>query len=77
MRKFLRNLFSGYFLVLLMLLVEIAVFFYMNFFLDDLIARIIGDESGNINVQVIVSLIYLTFKVFIFVVAVIIFFKIE
>lgn len=77
MKKFLRNLLSGYFLVLLILLLELAVFIYIQFFLEDTISMIIADNSqASETVKIWVSLVYLFLRVIIFVVALIIFFKI-
>ena len=76
MKKFLRNLFSGYFLVLLILLIEVAVFIFVQFFLDDLVARFVGSDATNEYIRAIIGLIYLLLRVIIFVIGVIIFFKI-
>ena len=77
MKKFLRNLFSGYFLVLLILLLELAIFVYIQFFMDDLVLRIVeANEMDKELVAIIVSLVYLALKLIIFIVALIIFFKI-
>ena len=74
MKKFLRNLFSGYFLVLLILLLELGIFIFIQFFLDDLILTIIGSENENLSI--ILSLIYLLLRLVVFIVAFIIFFRI-
>ena len=77
MKKFLRNLFSGYFLILLILLLELAVVIYVQFFLDDLISSIVEqNESSQTLVAIIVTLAYLGIKVIAFIVGLIIFFKI-
>ena len=77
MKKFFRNLLSGYFLVLLILLLELAVFIYIQFFLEDTISNFVTNENGaSETIRLWVSLIYLLLRVIIFVVAVIIFFKI-
>ena len=72
--KFLRNLFSGYFLVLIILLLEIGIFIFIQFFLDDAVLAIVGNADENL--QVILSLIYLLLRLVVFIVALIIFFKI-
>ena len=74
MKKFLRNLLSGYFLVILLLLLELGAFVVVQFFLEDIIAMIIGQT--NEFVSLIVTLTYLGLRVVIFIVAFIIFFKI-
>ena len=77
MKKFFRNLFSGYFLVLLILLIELGVFIFIQFFLDDFLTTFL--ESKNFDTDLIalnISLAYLLFKIIVFIVAFIIFFKI-
>ena len=74
MKKFFRNLFSGYFIVLIVLLLELAVFIFIQFFLDDFLIVVLG--TANEDVQVLISLIYLLLRAIIFVVAVLIFFRI-
>ena len=74
MKKFFRNLFSGYFLVLLILLLEIGIIVFIQFFLDDIIANAVGE--GNDNLSMIVMLLYLLCKLIAFIVALIIFFRI-
>ena len=76
MKKFLRNLFSGYFLVLLILLIELGIFIFIQFFLEDVLLAIIGNTEEVSDVGVIVSLIYLLLRLVIFIVSLIIFFKI-
>ena len=76
MKKFLRNLLSGYFLVLLILLIEIAVFIFVQFFMEDVILAVLGNDAANDTVKLILSLCYLVLRAIIFVVALIIFFKI-
>ena len=77
MKKFLRNLFSGYFLVLLILLIELAIFVYVQFFLDDTVAAILTDSKvGTEDLRLILSLIYLLLRFIVFIISVIIFFRI-
>ncbi len=77
MKKFFRNLLSGYFLVLLILLLELAVFVYVQFFMDDTISQIVEHYNGsNEMVSVWISLVYLLLRLIIFIVALVIFFKI-
>ena len=77
MKKFWRNLFSGYFLVLLILLLELAVVIYAQFFLDDLILSIVEkSEESNRLASLIVTIVYLSFRIIAFVVGLIIFFRI-
>ena len=76
MKKFLRNLFSGYFLVLLLLLIELGVFIFVQFFLDDLILDLAENQIASEEVAIWVSLAYLLLRLIIFIVALIIFFKI-
>ena len=76
MKKFFRNLFSGYFLVILILIIELAVVVYVQFFLDDTIAQLIGSDPTAETVTLIVTLVYLFIRLVIFIVALLIFFKI-
>ena len=77
MKKFFRNLLSGYFLVLLILSIELAVFIFIQFFLEDVVIQIVNDpDIGNDTIRGIIALIYIPLRVFIFVIAVTIFFKI-
>ena len=75
MKKFFRNLFSGYFLVILLLLIELGAFVAVQFFLEDIVTLIVG-QSNNDLVSSIVTLVYFGLRVLIFIVAFIIFFKI-
>ena len=75
MRKFLRNLFSGYFLILLLLLVELGVIIALQFFSDDIL-NAFGLEDGETLTKAVVVLGYLFFRLAVFIIAVIIFFKI-
>ena len=74
MKKILRGIFSGYFLILLLLLIEIGVFIVVQFFLDDILVLIMGEF--NFDVYFTVAIIYLVLKVIVFIVAFIIFFRI-
>ena len=77
MKKFWRNLLSGYFLVILILLIELAVFVYVQFFIDDTINYIVEQVGGtNEMAKTWISLVYLLLRAIIFIVAFIIFFKI-
>ena len=77
MKKFLRNLFSGYFLVLLILLIELGIFIVFQFYLDEIIVKIVGDESlATEDIRALISVIYLLARLAIFIIAVIIFFRI-
>ena len=77
MKKFLRNLFSGYFLVLLILLIELAAIVYIQFFLSDTINAILAKKDIESDVSaLIIGGNYIFLRIVSFVVAVIIFFKI-
>ena len=76
MKKFFRNFFSGYFLILIILLLELGVFVFVQFFLDDIVGEFITGDNAPELIRLAVTLIYLALRAFIFVVAVIIFFKI-
>ena len=74
MKKFFRNLFSGYFIVLIILLIELAVFIFIQFFLEDTLEFVLGKADGE--VQLLVIFIYLLLRVVIFFIALFIFFRI-
>ena len=77
MKKFFRNLFSGYFLVLLILVIELIAFVIVNFFMDDIVNAVItSDKITSDGVRIIIGLVYLLLRVVIFFVAFFIFFKI-
>ena len=76
MKKFLRNLFSGYFLVLLVLLLELAAIVYVQFFLKDTITSFLNKREKVDWVSVVTMLSYLLLRVASFIIALIIFFKI-
>ena len=68
MKKFWRNMLSGYFLVLLILLIEIGVLIFIQFFLDDVIIMVAGAQKED--VAFIISIVYLVLRAIIFVIAV-------
>ena len=78
MKKLLRNVFSGYLLILLLLLVEVAFLIFVEIYFDDLIRLIVTSLNWNVADEVItglgVSLGYILFRGGAYVVAVIIFF---
>ena len=74
MKKFLRNLFSGYFIVLIILLLELTIFIFIQFFLEDTIAFILGKAREDVKLTVI--LVYLLLRIVVFFVAFFIFFRI-
>ena len=76
MKKFIRNLLSGYFLIILILLIELAALVFVQFFLDDVISAFISSEKTSQDVAIIVTLIYLLLRVAIFFISLAIFFKI-
>ena len=77
MKKFFRNLFSGYFLCLLILVIELGAFIVFQFFFDDL-ANIVIDylEIDASWTQFVIGGIYFLLRFVIFLIALIIFFKI-
>ena len=76
MKKFLRNLFSGYFLIIIFLLLEIALLLFLQFGLDDYVMKWVGTDADITTVQAIAGLVYVGFRLFIFIITIIIFFKI-
>ena len=75
MKKFLRNLFSGYFLILLVLLLELGLLVTAQYFLDNLLETF-GIAEGDQLWKLWVALAYVLAKLIVFIVGVIIFFKI-
>ena len=77
MKKFTRNLFSGYFIVIIILLLELFAFIVVEFFLDEIVTSIVNDpEVGTEVIRDIVSLVYYTLRFAVFVISVLIFFRI-
>ena len=76
MKKFFRNLFSGYFFVLLFLLIEIGILLTLQFGLDDMVANALGDSADMNAVKLIVALSYLLIRLVGFIISVVIFFRI-
>ncbi len=74
MKKFWRNMLSGYFLVILVLLLEIGVIVAVTVFLDDIIALVAGKQKEE--VQAIVLLVWVVVRIIVFVIAFFIFFRI-
>ena len=66
MKKFIRNLLSGYLLVILMLLIELGIFVYIQFFFKDSISSIISSDSTSDYVKFIVSASYISFRLIMF-----------
>ena len=77
MKKFFRNLLSGYFLVLLLLLLEVAAIIVIQIFGDDIISYILSYFNLDKDLAgLFVVAGYLLFRLIVFIVALIIFFKI-
>ena len=72
MKKFLRNLFSGYFLIIIFLVLEIALLLFLQFGLDDYVMKWVGTDADITTVQAIVGLVYVGFRLFIFIITIII-----
>ena len=77
MKKFIRNLLSGYFLVILILILELAAVVVLQFYIDD-IAQVIVEKTGaNNDLATLITLFaYMGLRVLIFIISLIIFFKI-
>ena len=58
MKKFLRNFFSGYFLVLLMLLIEAGVLLFIQFDMNDLVSRLLGNSASSESMKLIIAATY-------------------
>ena len=77
MKKFIRNLLSGYFLVILLLLIELAIIVVVQFFLDDILTAVIGSEQiSSDEIRLIIAFSYMGLRVIAFIVAFFIFFRI-
>ena len=76
MKKFIRNLLSGYLLVILLLLLELAILLVFQFGAEDIISSIAGEDVGGDRLKIAIVLIYLAIRLAVFIVALIIFFKI-
>ena len=74
MKKFFRNLFSGFFLIIFVLLIEILIVVALQIFGDDIIAWILPES--NVAVSLIMLAVYLLIRLVMFIVAIIIFFHI-
>lgn len=75
MKKFLRNLFSGFFLFIFALIIELLIIVFLQFFLDDIILLIVGEGKDEL-VELIVLLVYLVIRLIASITAVVIFFRI-
>ena len=76
MKKFLRNLFSGYFLVLFILLIELGIVIFLQFGFDSLIDKLSAGDVSDDKIRLWVVLAYIFIKIIVFLVALTIFFKI-
>ena len=76
MKKFIRNLLSGYLLIIFILLIELGVMIYVQFFLDDTISKILGESDSSNAVKGLLMLSYIFLKLALFIIEVVIFFKI-
>ena len=76
MKKFRRNLFSGFFLFVFVMLIEIGIIVFLQFFLDDVIAGILNVTSSSEDVQFILALIFLGIKIIEWIVSVVIYWKV-
>ena len=76
MKKFFRNLLSGYLLILILLLIEAGVLLFIQYGLGDVIGKWIGEDGSENLLKLLVAFGYLLVRLFGFIIAVIIFFKI-
>ena len=75
MKKFLKNLFSGYLLVIFILLLELAALIAIQFFQEDLVNYILS-KTENLTIKGVVTLAYLLLRLSIFIISLIIFFRV-
>ena len=77
MKKFIRNLLSGYFLVILILLIELGFVIFVQFYSDNIVEFLLKRMSLDEDMASLLTVGgYLLFRVVVFIVALIIFFKI-
>ena len=77
MKKFLRNLFSGYLFVLLLLLIEIIIIIFFKDLLNDMIERyVVSNDKAPEMVKSLSVLAYIFIRIVAFIFAFFIFFKI-
>ena len=76
MKKFIRNLLSGYLLVLFVLLLEIVACIVIQFYLDDFVAMLITELDLSLDSAFIIALIYIFIRGIVFIISVLIFFRI-
>ena len=78
MKKFFRNLFSGYFLIILLLLIELGAFIFFQFFFEAAVELLLNETSlfDDANLKLGINLGYLLMRGIAFFIALIIFFKI-
>lgn len=76
MKKIIRNIFSGYFLVIFLLILELGGLIFINFFLDDTVSYFNPELAKQSQINDIVSWIYVGVRLLTLIVAIIIFFRI-
>ena len=78
MKKFFRNLFSGYFFIIIFLLIELALIIFFEFFFETALELTFSALSadGNDTAQWIATGVYMGIRLIAFIIALIIFFKI-
>lgn len=74
MKKFRRNLFSGFFLFAFLLVIEILAVLFLQFFLDNVLEISLPKDS---NIQLIVNLVLLGVRLIGYIFAIVIFFRIN
>ena len=76
MKKFRRNLFSGFFLFSFLLIIELAAVLFLQFFLDDVLLSSNWFAGSPIEVLAAVTLIWLFLRIIEYTIAIIIFFRV-
>ena len=76
MKKFIRNLFSGYLLIIFLLFIEVALLLIFQFKMDDIVVTVFNLDKADVKVTLIVAAAYILFRIIGYVMAFIIFFKI-
>ena len=76
MKKILRFFASGLFLVVFLLIIEVVVLLFLTFFMDDVLITIWPTTDENIMVQGIIYFVWFIIRIFGFIAAIVVFFKV-
>ena len=74
MKKLIRNILSGYLLIIFLLLVEVLILLVLQFNMDDIVVNLFGLDKASDTVTLFVALGYMAFRIIGYIMAFIIFF---